>query len=69
MACGAVDPRMMDLVWTDRLEYEALLYKRPICTQAQPTTGSSDTKTAAAKSGNKSPTESSVRSDGKSKYL
>ncbi|KAL5262652.1 hypothetical protein ACHWQZ_G008149 [Mnemiopsis leidyi] len=61
MACGAIDPRMMDLVWTDRLEYEALLHKRPSCTQAQPTTGPSSTKAAADK-----PVESSVRSDGKS---
>jgi len=67
MAC-AVDPRMMDLVWTDRLEYEALLHKRPSCTKAQTTSGSSSTKATGSTPGkaNDKNVESSVRSDGKS---
>jgi len=76
MACAvAIDPRMMDLVWTDRLEYEALLYKRPSCTQAQPTSAPTSTvptsvaptsvaPTSAAKKSSKTP--SSVCDDGKS---
>jgi len=68
MACAVIDPRMMDLVWTDRLEYEALLHKRPSCTQAQPTSAPSTTKAASApkKSAPKTSTESSVKADGKS---
>jgi len=79
MACEVIDPRMMDLVWTDRLDYEALLHKRPSCTQAQPTSAPSTTEAASApkKSDVKEPdvkkaevkkssTESSVKADGKS---
>ena len=47
MACAAMDPRMMDLVWTDRHDYEMLLYKRPACTQAQPSSSTSTTTEAA----------------------
>jgi hypothetical protein len=66
MACGVIDPRMMDLVWTDRLEYEALLHKRPSCTQAQPTSAPSTTKPVSK--AKKPSTETSVKDDGKSKF-
>ena len=66
MACGVIDPRMMDLVWTDRLEYEALLHKRPSCTQAQPTSAPSTTKPVS--NAKKPSTETSVKDDGKSKF-
>jgi len=65
MACGVIDPRMMDLVWTDRLEYEALLHKRPSCTQAQPTSAPSTAK-PSKKPAKTSSTETSVKDDGKS---
>jgi len=64
MACGVIDPRMMDLVWTDRLEYEALLHKRPSCTQAQPTSAPSTTEPVS--NAKKPSTETSVKDDGKS---
>ena len=71
MACAVIDPRMMDLVWTDRLEYEALLHKRPSCTQAQPSSAPSAESSApsaneAVTAPKKSSKESSVKADGKS---
>ena len=46
MAC-TVDPRMMDLVWTDRYEYEAVMYKRPACSQAEPSAAAAPTTSSA----------------------
>ncbi|XP_063695251.1 probable elongation factor 1-beta [Bolinopsis microptera] len=71
MACAVIDPRMMDLVWTDRLEYEALLHKRPSCTQAEPSSAPSAPSSApstneAVTAPKKSSKESSVKADGKS---
>ena len=71
MTGAIMDPRMMDLVWTDRYEYEMLLFKRPSCTEAQPSNAKIATPTATSvkvSTDKKSPGKvSSVSADGKSK--
>merc|ERR1711957_851273 len=54
----------MDLVWTERNDYEMLLFKRPACTHAQPS--SATTATTKVSNAKKSTAKvSSVSADGK----
>jgi len=69
MTGTTMDPRMMNLVWTDRHDYEMLLFKRPVCTQAQPSCATSTVpKATSAKVSSvmkPAPKLSSVSADGK----
>ena len=57
---AAIDPRMFDLVWTDRLEYEALAPKRPAPTKGEVTAVSPPVKKQPAPA-----PKSSIKEEGK----